>query len=59
MVFTIIIPFLQVFRMAVGMANASHSLRFWHALDLDEVSRIQQLSAKYHVPFPEDFFRQA
>ena len=44
--------------MSVAMANASHSLHFWRALDLDQVGRIQQLSAKYSVPFPEDFFRQ-
>eukprot|EP01039_Chlorochromonas_danica_P004648 gene4648-5090_t len=45
----------QVFRMAVAMANASHALHYVAIADADQVGRVQQLSRKYYVPFPEDF----
>lgn len=45
----------QVFRMAVAMANASHTLRFVAALDTDQIPKVKHLSRKYSVPFPEDF----
>ncbi|KAJ1411988.1 hypothetical protein B484DRAFT_455497 [Ochromonadaceae sp. CCMP2298] len=46
----------QVFRMAVALSNATGTLRFAAALDRDQISRVQQLSRKYDVPFPEHFF---
>lgn len=46
----------QVFRMAVAMANATGTLHFAAALDGDQIRRVQQLSVKYDVPFPETFF---
>lgn len=45
----------QVFRMAVAMSNASHALKFVAAMDCDAIPKIQALSRKYYVPFPEDF----
>ena len=46
----------QVFRMAVAIANVTGNLHFAAALDGDQIRRVQQLSTKYDVPFPEKFF---
>lgn len=45
----------QVFRLAVALANVSHG--FWEAkiIDKDDVPRVRAMSAKYHIPFLEDF----
>ena len=46
----------QVFRMAVAMSNVTGTLHFAAALDGDQINRVKQLSVKYDVPFPEQFY---
>jgi hypothetical protein len=46
----------QVFRMAVALSNVTGTLHFAAALDGDQIRRVQQLSVKYDIPFPEDFY---
>jgi hypothetical protein len=45
----------QIFRMAAAMANVTGTLKFAAAMDFDQISKIQHLSRKYAVPFPESF----
>lgn len=46
----------QVFRMAVALSNVTGTLHFAAALDGDQIRRVQQLSNKYDIPFPETFY---
>ena len=46
----------QVFRMAVALSNVTGTLSFAAALDGDQIRRVQQLSLKYDIPFPETFY---
>jgi hypothetical protein len=46
----------QVFRMAVALSNVTGSLRFAAAVDGPQIPRVKQMSVKYDVPFPEEFF---
>lgn len=46
----------QVFRMAVAISTVTGNLHFAAALDGDQIRRVQHLSNKYDVPFPETFF---
>lgn len=45
----------QVFRMAVGISNATGTLKHVTAMDYNQLPRIQQMSAKYDLPLPETF----
>lgn len=45
----------QVFRMAVAMSNVTNILKYTIAIDYDQVYKVQQLSIKYGIPFPEQF----
>jgi hypothetical protein len=46
----------QVFRMAVALSNVTGTLHFAAAMDGDQIRRVQQLSNKYDIPFPETFY---
>lgn len=45
----------QVFRISVAISNITNTLKYVRVTDLDQVGRIQFLSKKYSVPFPEVF----
>lgn len=46
----------QVYRIAVGISNATGTLRYAVAMDSEaELHKVRQLSTKYYVPFPEVF----
>ena len=45
----------QVFRVAVGISNATGLLRAALVMDLDQTPRIKRMSEKFGLPFPELF----
>jgi hypothetical protein len=46
----------QVFRMAVGISNATGCLQGGAMImDFDQMNRIIQMSNRYHIPLPEKF----
>lgn len=45
----------QIYRMAVGMSNATGTLAYAIAMDYSQIPKITEMSRKYHVPFPETF----
>lgn len=45
----------QIFRMAVGISNATGTLVAATAMDHAQIPRIAQMSAKYHLPLVEHF----
>jgi len=45
----------QVFRVAVGISNATGLLRAAITMDHDQTPRIKRMSEKFGLPFPETF----
>lgn len=45
----------QIFRMSVGISNATGILKFTSVMDSDQIPKIKALSIKYGVMFPENF----
>ena len=45
----------QVFRVAVGISNATGLLRAAIVMDHDQTGRIKRMSEKFGLPFPEVF----
>jgi len=45
----------QIFRMAVGISNATGTLVVATAMDHAQIPRVAQMSAKYHLPLVEHF----
>lgn len=48
----------QVYRMAVALSNATGTLNYAVIVGTDQVAKVRGMSAKYHVPFPENFHNQ-
>eukprot|EP00597_Dinobryon_sp_UTEXLB2267_P003335 CAMPEP_0170060764 /NCGR_PEP_ID=MMETSP0019_2-20121128/2587_1 /TAXON_ID=98059 /ORGANISM="Dinobryon sp., Strain UTEXLB2267" /LENGTH=271 /DNA_ID=CAMNT_0010266431 /DNA_START=1454 /DNA_END=2269 /DNA_ORIENTATION=- len=47
----------QVFRMSVALSNSSDLLNYAVAVDADQLHKVRHMSMKYHVPFPEEFYK--
>jgi len=45
----------QIFRMAVGISNATGTLVVATAMDHAQIPRVAQMSTKYHLPLVEHF----
>jgi hypothetical protein len=45
----------QVFRLAVGMSNATGTLQYAAVMDHNQLGKIRRMSERWALPLPEDF----